>query len=140
MGASRQKVEVALIKGYLFIEADLEVIGTEFWRRLRNVFGWVNIDGKPLPIPRLQIEAIQFAESIGDYDETSRLLRDLQSLIGRKFFITDGILTGHNVVVNAADEREVTVSVINSELRAKIPVDFWRNISQISHLDDQGMN
>lgn len=138
LGASREKKEIALIKGYLFVKADLEEIGTEFWRRLRNVFGWVAVNGRPLVVNHGQIEKLIEAESIGDYDETRRILQDLRSMLGKVFYLNDGLLQGNTVRVFQADEAFISVSVEGSGLKAKLPLDFFQKNAQRQELDDRG--
>ena len=140
IGASRERLQVSLIKGYLFGFVDFEVTGTEFWRRARNAFGWVAVNGKPLPIVGGQIERLMKAESEGDNDETVRILKDLQALIGCAFLMNDGLLEGYKVQVSAADETDITVSVINSDMRAKLPVDFFVKNSHKLSQDDREIN
>lgn len=137
IGASREKLQLALIKGYLFVKVDLSVAGTEFWRRLRNVFGWVAINGKPLSIVDGQLERLMKAEETGDHDETERILKDLRALIGCAFYMNDGLLEGYKVIVNAADENDISVSVVNSDMRAKLPVDFFVKNSHKVQLDER---
>jgi transcription antitermination factor NusG len=135
VGASREKVSIALIKGYLFIKADLSRTGTEFWRRLRNVFGWVAVNGRPLVVGDL--DRLIVAEENGDHDETIRLVEDLKKMIGGVYTMNDGLLRGSRVEVYHADEREISVSVRGSELRAKFPIDFFRNSAEKSKLDER---
>lgn len=137
VGASREKVAIALIKGYLFIRADLNQTGTEFWRRLRNVFGWVSVNGRPLVVSGRQVEKLIEAEDNGDHDETRRIIEDLKKLIGGVFRMNDGLLRGSSVLVNHADEKEIGVSVLGSELRAKFPIDFFRNSAEKTQLDER---
>lgn len=137
IGASREKVAIALIKGYLFIKADLNLTGTEFWRRLRNVFGWVSVNGRPLVVGGFQIERLIEAEENGDHDETRRIIEDLKKMIGCVYRMNDGLLAGSSVEVYQADEREVGVSVLGSELRAKFPIDFFRQSAQKAKLDER---
>lgn len=140
IGASREKLEVALFKGYLFLKIDLDLTGTEFWRRLRNVFGWVAVNGKPLAIVGNQIDRLKAAEECGDNDETQKILRDLRALVGCAFYINDGLLEGYKVIVNSADENDISVSVANSDMKAKLPVDFFVKNSHKLQLDDRELN
>ena len=135
VGASREKVSIALIKGYLFIKADLAETGTEFWRRLRNVFGWVAVNGRPLVVGDL--DRLIVAEQNGDHDETRRIIEDLKKMIGGVFRMNDGLLRGSSVEVYHADEREVGVSVLGSDLRAKFPIDFFRNSAEKMTQDER---
>lgn len=125
VGSSREKIDLALIKGYLFIKADLNETGTEFWRRLRNVFGWVAVNGKPLCVNGYQMDELIAAEEAGDHDETRRIIEDLKKLVGQTFRMNDGLLVGNSVQVNSANEAEISVSVLGSDLRAKFPIDFF---------------
>lgn len=140
IGASREKLEVALFKGYLFLKIDLDLTGTEFWRRLRNVFGWVAVNGKPLAIVGNQIDRLKAAEECGDNDETQKILRDLRALVGCAFLMNDGLLEGYKVIVNSADENDISVSVVNSDMKAKLPVDFFVKNSHKLQLDDRELN
>jgi len=140
IGASREKIQIALIKGYLFVRVDLNETGTEFWRRVRNVFGWVAVNGKPLAIVGNQIERLMAAEECGDTDETQKILKDLRALIGCAFLMNDGLLEGYKVIVNAADENDISVSVMNSDMRAKLPVDFFVKNSHKLQLDERENN
>lgn len=137
VGALREKIDIALIRGYLFIKADLEQTGTEFWRRLRNVFGWVAVNGRPLAIVGGQIEGLIAAEEAGDHDETRRIIEDLRKMVGGTYFMNDGLLAGNTVKVYQATESEIAVSLIGSELRAKFPVDFFRQNAVRRELDDR---
>jgi len=125
VGASREKIDIALIKGYLFIRADLNQTGTEFWRRLRNVFGWVAVNGRPLCVSSAQMDELIEAEEAGDHDETRRIVEDLRKLVGQTFRMNDGLLCGSSVQVNSANETEISVSLLGSDLRAKFPIDFF---------------
>ncbi len=130
IGASREKKQIALIKGYLFVRADLEQTGTEFWRRLRNVFGWVSVNGRPLVVSAAQMEALIAAEARGEYDETERIIQQLKGMLGQTFFMGEGLLAGSTVQVYQADEKEIGVSVVGSGLKAKFPLDFFQKNAQ----------
>lgn len=138
VGASREKKQIALIKGYLFIRADLNLTGTEFWRRLRNVFGWVSVNGRPLAVSGREMDALISAEERGDHDETERIIQSLRQMVGGVFYINEGLLQGNSVQVYQASETKISVGVLGSALKADFTLDFFSKNAQRAELDDRG--
>lgn len=95
-GRPRERKEMPLLPGYMFIHVNLSVISARSIKSIKGVMGFLGARD-PVYIRDREVEEMMAFYERGDYDETlQRALNAIKGvMVGDNLFLTDGPFEGH---------------------------------------------
>lgn len=121
----RKRIVVALFPGYIFVNVDFAIRNPSSARpiRKRNLLGWyVRAGADYLYVADSVIAAMQAAEALGRWDETAKLAREAQAMIGKQYCVTGGPLTGLTCTVKAIKNQHAECEIEVMHAKVRVPI------------------
>jgi transcription antitermination factor NusG len=103
IGCSRKIVTWPLMPGYLFFKADIGVVGVRQVVMQAEARHVLIVDGRACIVRNQLIEAMQAAETNGQWDRVELEINKLQSQLGKPYLIRSGPMRGFMGTLRAID-------------------------------------